>query len=176
MLVSSATLVLFGGILTSASGLIERILVARVLSVSAYGEVSTGLAVLGFGSTLGLFGMSQGITRYVSYFEDDHDVRGVWVTGLAVTSVLSILTVLGLVADVEQVNGLFFDRSGSKPLLIAFALCILPYVGLEVGIGGIRGFENTIYRTYVYDLLYPRLRILLVGGGGRYWPGSARSG
>jgi O-antigen/teichoic acid export membrane protein len=163
-LLSSATLVFFGSVLGSVSKLIERIIIARVLTTDAYGEVSLGIAVMSISVTVGLVGLDQGIARYVSRFEDDRDIRGVWVTGLAIAVTLGLLLTAAFVIFLGETHQLLFDQSRSRGLLLIFVAAIPFLIGLKVTVGAIRGLENTIYRTYSYDIVYRGMRILLVGG------------
>ncbi|WP_135536955.1 flippase [Halostella pelagica] len=163
-LLSSATLVFFGSVLGSVSKLVERIFIARVLTTDAYGEVSLGIAVMSISVTVGLVGLDQGIARYVSRFEDDRDVRGVWITGLVIAITLALLLTAALVVFLDETHQLLFDQARSRGLLLVFVAAIPFVVGLKVTVGAIRGLENTIYRTYSYDIIYRGMRILLVVG------------
>lgn len=161
-LLSSAVLVIVGQLLYSASKLAERVVIGRVLSPGAYGEVSIALAVMTLAVTLALVGFRQGVPRYISRFDDPRDIRGAWATGLAIAGVGGILIAAGLLVGADTVVGLLFDRPDAEWLLVLFALTVPFVIGMQVGIGAIRGLENTIYRTYTRDLLYPGLRLLLL--------------
>lgn len=161
-LLSSATLVLFGGILGASAKLVERIVIARVLTLEAYGEVNIALAVMTVGATISLVGFRQGVPRYVSRFDDEADIRGAWLTGLLVTTGVSALTVGVFVLSNARLIDLFFEQETSTQLLLLFVLTIPFKVSLDVGIGAIRGFENTIYKTYAKDLYYRGSRIVFL--------------
>ena len=170
-LLSSATLVLVGQILYSASKLGERVVIARVLTPEAYGEVSIGLAVMMIASTVALVGLRQGVPRFISRYDDPRDIRGAWVTGLVIGGVLGVVIAVALAFEAEILIELIFEDADSVALLALFALAIPFVIGMEVGVGAIRGLENTIYRTYTRDLLYPGVRLVvlvvfLIGGAG----------
>lgn len=162
VLVSSATLVIVGQVLYSVSKLVERIVIARFLSPEAYGEVDIGLALVTLATTVGLVGLRQGVPRYMSRFDDPRDKRGVWVTGLAIAGVLGVVLAGVLLVNVSAVTGLFLEEPDNERLLVVFVLAVPFVIGLQVGIGAIRGLENTRYRTYTRDLLYPGLRLLVI--------------
>lgn len=177
-LLSSAGLVLIGGLVSSVSLLVERIIVGRLLSVNAYGEVSIGIALLSIGVTLSLVGFSQGVPRYISRFDAPDRKRGVWVAGIAFTGTVALVLVVMLYPNVETVSALFFESVESERLIRLFVLCIPLVVALEIGIGAIRGLENTTFKLYIEDLLYPGMRILilvvlLLAGVGLTAPGYA---
>lgn len=158
-LLSSAVLILVGQILYSASKLVERILLTRALTPDAYGEVSIAIAVMSIGSTVALLGLSQGVPRFVSRFDDLRDVRGAWVTGLLITGAFGLVLSAALILRSGALAGLLFEGPDSVPLLILFALALPFVIGMRMGVGVIRGMENTRYRTYTRDLLYPGLRL-----------------
>ncbi|WP_424020000.1 flippase (plasmid) [Halorientalis pallida] len=164
-LFSSASLVLAGTIFASVSKLVERVVVARWLSAGAFGEVSLALAVVQFGVTFGLLGLNKGIPRFVSRYEADRDVRGVWLSGLVITGVVSVLVAaVAFVFDIGVVTDPFFERSSSDTLLRLYLLGLPFVIGMTVAIGTIRGLEHTIYKTYTQDLCYPVARIVLLVG------------
>lgn len=161
-LVTSASLVLVGSIVGSLSKLIEQIIIARSLTPRAYGDVSIALAMLTIGTTISLIGFNQGIPRYVSRFTSDQDIRGTWITGLVISILFAAVIVIALIVNIELIVDTFFETDSSKHFAVLFVLSIPFVVGLEIGIGSIRGLENTLYRTYVRDLFYPGGRILLM--------------
>ncbi|MFD1588330.1 flippase [Halorientalis brevis] len=158
-LLSSASLILVGQLLFSVSKLGERIIIAQMLTPQAYGEVSIGLAVVMISTTVALVGLRQGVPRYISRYDDARDIRGAWVTGILIAGVIGSVVAIGLAVETETVVGLLFEQADSTGLLFLFAVAIPFVIGMQVGIGAIRGFENTLYRTYTRDLLYPGLRI-----------------
>ena len=108
-LASSASLMLIGGMLGSSSKLIERFVITRVLEPGAYGEVVLGLSVLALSTTLTALRLNQGIARYMSRFDDKSDVRGLWLTGLALGVSVSLLLTLFLLTNGRTVVALIFD-------------------------------------------------------------------
>jgi O-antigen/teichoic acid export membrane protein len=163
-LASSATLVAFGSLLYSMSNLVERVVIARFLSVDAYGQVAIGLTVLSLGMTAALLGFGQGVPRYMSRLDDEADVRGAWVTGLAIAGGMAVVVAGGLFIAAEPLSGLLLGENPDPDLLRLFALAVPFVVVLEIGVGAVRGMENTRFRTYARDLLYPGVRLgLLVG-------------
>ena len=161
-LLSSASLVIVGTLFASVSKLIERVIIGRTLAVDAYGEVSIGIAVLTVVSYVALLGFGQGVPRYMSRFDDEAHVRGAWLTGLVLAVTGGVALAAIIVAMTPVLTTRLFQDPSSAPLLTLFAVTIPLSVGFHVGIGGVRGMENTRYRTYVQDLLYPLTRIGLL--------------
>lgn len=163
-LLSSAGLIFVGGVFGSLSKLVERIVIARSISVDAYGDVSVALAVTTLSVTLATIGFTQGIPRYMSRFDEESNVRGAWITGFVVAGSFALIITSVLFFQLDLLAEFLLDLPEARQLLLPFILGIPLIVSFKIGISGIRGLENTVYRTYARDLFYPLLRILLVGG------------
>ena len=112
--VSSASLVLVGSLLGSSSKLVERVIIARFLPPGSYGEVSLGIAVMSLGLTFGIAGFDQGIPRFMSRFEDERDKRGTWLTGLALSGIVTLVVTALLLTRLEWVTSIVFDNDASR--------------------------------------------------------------
>ncbi|KTG07827.1 polysaccharide biosynthesis protein [Haloprofundus marisrubri] len=163
-LLSSASLVIVGGLVGSTGKLAERVIIGRELSPADYGEVSIGLAVLTFVTTLSLVGFTQGVPRYLSRYESDEERRGVWVSGIVLAGAIAVVVGAGVFASAGFLTENLLDNADSVRLIQLFGLAVPFVVGMQIGVGAIRGHENTVYKTYVQDLLYPIGRIVLIFG------------
>ncbi|WP_126663205.1 flippase [Haloterrigena salifodinae] len=162
-LLSSATLILIGTVLSSVSGLVERVIIGRVLGPSEYGTVSICLAIVTLAATTSMFGLTQGVPRYMSRFDSISKRRGVWASGMLIATLLSIVVTSSLFVFAEELSVILLDGTEYTTLLRIFLLTIPFLTALKMAVSGIRGEENTIYRTYSHDLLYPLARIGLLG-------------
>ncbi|WP_224271142.1 flippase [Haloprofundus salinisoli] len=161
-LLSSASLVIVGGLVGATGRLAERVIIGRVLSPADYGEVSIGLAMLTFVTTLSLVGFTQGVPRYLSRYESDEQRRGVWVSGIVFAGLVGVVAGAAVFASAGFLTENLLDEADSVRLVQLFAVAVPFVVGMQIGVGAIRGHENTIYKTYVQDLLYPVGRIVLI--------------
>lgn len=161
-LLSSAVLVILGGVASSAANLAERVVIGRLLSPSAYGEVSIGIALLTFTLMIALAGCEQGVSRFIPRYDDVEDQRGVWVSGLAVTVSLSILIGAVLFVAAEPIAAQLFETDAAV-LLVQFIAISLPFiVSFRIAVAGIRGYENTVYKTILQSFLDPFLRTAMI--------------
>ena len=161
-LLSSAALVMVGGIVASVAKLGERVVIGRLLSPEAYGEVSVGLALLTFAVTFALAGTTQGVSRFVPRYEERPDQRGVWVSGLLVAGTLALVGSLALFLAAEPIAATFFETAEAVTFVRLLALALPFTVGFRIAVAGIRGYENTLFRTVAEDLVDPFLRIGLI--------------
>ncbi len=152
-----------GQVFYSASQLIERVVVARLLTTDAYGEVSIGLAILTFVTTIGLVGLRDGVPRFMSRYDDDANERGALVAGLVIASVVTIALTIVLLFASGLVSNLLFDRPDSE-LQWPCSCSVSLYRRTRTRRRGHSGRENTLYRTYTRDLLYPTARLLFLAG------------
>ncbi|AGB17094.1 membrane protein involved in the export of O-antigen and teichoic acid [Halovivax ruber XH-70] len=161
-LLSSAALVVAGGIVGSVAKLGERVVIGRLLSPDAYGEVSIGLALLTFAATFAIAGCTQGVSRFVPRYTDPADRRGVWVSGLLVAETLALALAAFLFVGAEGFAVRLFETDAAVPFLRVLAIALPVVVGFQIAVAAIRGFENTVYRTVIRDLLDPALRTGLI--------------
>lgn len=161
-LLSSAALVMVGGIVASAAKLGERVVVGRLLSPETYGEVSIGIALFTFATTFALAGCTQGVSRFVPRYDDAEDRRGVWVSGLAVTLSLALAFAAAMFLSAEFLAEQLFEAEVAVTYVRLLAVALPFVVGFRVAIAGVRGHENTVYYTAAHDLLDPLLRIGLI--------------
>lgn len=161
-LLASAGIVTAGKLIGSFTTLGERIIVARLLTPAAYGEVSIGIALLSFGTTIAIVGFSQGVPRYVSRFDSVANKRGAWVSGMVVAGGLALLLTAVLYLNAGLLTETLFSEADSTAMLLLFILALPFVIGMNVTVGAIRGFGNTVYKAYAQDLAYPLLRIVLL--------------
>lgn len=161
-LLSSATLMLVLGSLGSVARLVEKIVIGRSLGPEAFGEVDISFAMMTIAATVALLGLRGGIPRFMTRFEDPADVRGAWVAGSAIAVTFTAVITVVLFMNAERLAETFLDPSPPRELIVVFILTLPFVVGLELVVAGIRGRENTIYRTYARDLLYNGLRLGLI--------------
>ena len=121
------------------------------------------MAVLSTGSTLAAIGLTQAVPRFASRYDDPADLRGTWLTGLVVACGLATVTAAVLLAAVDGLSAALLD-SGATSLLVPFLAAIPFYVAMKIGLAAIRGHENTVYKVYVGDLLFPLSRVGLAVG------------
>lgn len=161
-LLSSATLVFAGTVIGSSSMLLERILVGRLLSPDAYGEFSIAIAIFTLGSTLGAAGFTQGVPRFMARFEDRRDIRGAWLTGLLFSLTFSIVIASILLLASPVIVPYLFESPESTLLFQLFVITIPLYVCFKIGVGAIRGEENTQFKVLTQNISYPLIRLLLI--------------
>lgn len=161
-LLSSTALIFAGVLLSSGATLVERAVIGRAFSVELYGEFSLGLTVMTLFTSVTLVGVTQGVTRYMSRFDDERDVRGVVWSGALIVFVVSSVVSAVIYLRIETITSLFFEGTDSTALLRLFVLAIPISTVVTIGVSGIRGLENTRYKIYAEDVFHSGSRIVLL--------------
>jgi O-antigen/teichoic acid export membrane protein len=119
---------------------------------------------MGITTTFALLGLNQGITHFMSKFDNTVEERGAVMTGLLVALGTTIFATVVLLVGAEWLATLLFDPGTPADLMILFVLAVPFVVLMQICIGGIRGRENTRYKIYAENLVYPGLRLGLIAG------------
>lgn len=161
-LVSSAALIFVGTIFSSVSGLVERIVIGRFLGPEEYGVVSVCIAVVMLATTGCMLGLSQGIPRYIPRFNDKSDMRGIWASGAVSVTILSLIISGLLILFSNPISDMVLSSGPRVETFVVFSLSIPFIVLFKIAVSAIRGLENTRFRIYTQDLIYPITRILIL--------------
>lgn len=143
---------------------VAKILVARFLGPDSYGLLNLAFGIFNIIAVIALFGLSIGVTRYVSFYTGKDDwsrVNSTIISGrrlvIGSSFVASILLILcaGLISRL-------FDEPNLKNLIIVFALS-LPFFMLGVFyMGVLRGFKKVRYAILSRELFNKGVRVLFI--------------
>ena len=140
---------------------VAQVIAARYLSVSDFGGLTAGTALLDIGAIVAGLGLASGLTRYLPRVAKDEKrmLAGVTVAVTAVTS-LALGVVVALAAPF--IASEVFGNSAVTPSIRIFGAAIPFATLLNVAVGGIRGQELSFYRVVVKNIVHPIGRITLV--------------
>jgi O-antigen/teichoic acid export membrane protein len=141
--------------------LVAQILAARYLSVSDFGGITTGTALLDIGSIIGGLGLASGLTRYLPRV-DDKEKRSLATAAVVVTAVVSFALGATVTLNASSIAREVFGDSSVASSIRIFGAAIPFAALLNVSIGGIRGEKQSLYRVYVKNLVHPVARVVLV--------------
>ena len=161
-LLSGTTVVLVANVVGSSAKLVERVILGRMLSPTAYGDVSVGLALLSFGSVIALGGFTESIPRFVPRFDQSALQRGIWLVGIVVTGGFTGVMLLAVYLLEPTLVERLFEGAYGRSLLWLFMLSIPAVVATRVTAAAIRGHGNAVFFELVEDLAYPIVRISLL--------------
>lgn len=176
---SSLATVFSGGVLVSAGtvvglalGFLTQVVMARLLTQEAYGNVVLTIAIVNAVGIIAQLGLDDGVMRLFPQFEDDPGkARGI------TRAVLGLSTLSGLVAgtcvfvSAPAIARLAFENPSLMPLIRIAAIGV-PFITVgTVSVALARGARDARARAYIDHLAQPILRfgfiaILLFGGFG----------
>lgn len=158
----SALLIFFGTAFGSVLNYLTRVLIGRFYGPSGYGVISIGLVVLSAAATASLLGMRQGIARWISYYyEDRNKIKAVMISALKIGVPVSILISYLFFVFSRRIS-VFLGEPSLMPVFKIFCLAVPFYALLDIFVAGIRGLQNSRYKVYTYDLIWPALKLILV--------------
>ncbi len=140
-----------------------RVIVARI-GTEQYGLISLGIAVVGIFVTISLFGMNEGVLRYVSYYkgkEDKAKIKGIILTTFKITTALSLVTAILLFVFAEWISITIFHNPQLTPILKLFAIIIPFNVIREIFLSIARAFKKVEYEVYSKNIIENITKVLL---------------
>lgn len=160
-ILKGAGVVYTGLVLNMLLAFLAQRFAAVYLTISGFGGLTTGTALLNVGGILAGLGLSTGLTRYLPRVDEDAR-RPLAVYAAAVTIPLGVaLGGLTVVFADEIAARVFGDPSVAVSILVFGAA--IPFAALfNLAVGGIRGQKISRYRVYVRNLLHPSARFGLI--------------
>ncbi|TKX86269.1 hypothetical protein EXE43_09335 [Halorubrum sp. SS5] len=159
--IKGAGVVYIGLFLELLIAFVAQVLAAQYLSVSGFGGLTTGTALLDIGSIVAGLGLAGGLTRYLPRIEREQK-RSLVTTAVGISLANSLL-IGGLVTLGAPLiaTEIFGDPSVTVSIRI-FGAAIPFSALLNIGIGGIRGEKESLYQVYVKNISQPLIRFFLV--------------
>lgn len=160
-IVKGAGIIYTGLILEVVISFVAQVLAANFLSVSDFGGVKTGEAVLKLGVILSALGLNGGLIRFLPRVGNTEKRI------LARTAYLISVPVGILIGGVLALNAKFiaveiFGDPNVVSSIRIFAIAIPFGTAMSVALGGIRGQQRASYRVYLKNVIRPIVRIGLV--------------
>ncbi len=162
--ISKGTLIfLIGLFLAKLLGYIFRIVVARI-GANEYGLFSIALAVIGVFTAIAVFGMDNGVLRYIAYYREKKDfprLKGVLFGALKVTSLLSVIFMVLIIVFADRVAEAMFHNASLAIILKILALMLTFDSVRSIFLYATRAFKQIKYETYAKGLIEGILKVLL---------------
>ncbi|SFS06561.1 Membrane protein involved in the export of O-antigen and teichoic acid [Halomicrobium zhouii] len=162
-IVKGASIVYVGLFLELLIAFVAQVIAARYLSVSEFGGLTAGTALLDIGSILAGLGLASGLTRYLPRIGDE-EKRMLASTTIVITFVTSVLLGTVVTLNASFIASEIFGNPEVTVSIRTFGAAIPFAALLNVSVGGIRGQERSLYRVYVKNIIHPVTRFVLVIG------------
>ena len=161
-LVKGAGVVYTGLLVEVLLAFFAQLLAARYLSLSGFGGLTTGTALVNVGAVVGTIGMGEGLIRYLPRVDSDEERR--FITWVAYLIVVPVSVLLGVVVALNAgfiATTIFGDPSVTVSIRI-FGLAIPFGAVVSLSVNGIRGRKRSRERVYVENFVRPIARFALV--------------
>jgi len=169
--IDSLATVFSGGALVSAAkvvslgfGFLTQLVMARLLTETAYGQVVLTLAVVSIAGLVAKLGLDDGISRELPHHEDDPAAaRGVIRAGLVIVSFSGLVVGIGVFLAAPTLANQIFKKPSLAPL-IRIAAVGIPFMALsQIAISLARGARDARVQAYVGQLFNPATRLVFIG-------------
>lgn len=160
-IVKGASVVYVGLFAELLIAFLAQILAARYLSVSDFGGLTTGTALLDVGSIVAGLGFGSGLTRYLPRI-DEEEKRTLVATVLLLTGVISFSIGAIITLNASFIAGKILGDTSVAASIRIFGAAIPFAALLNIAVGGIRGQKESLPRVYIKNLAHPLARISLV--------------
>jgi len=160
--VKGAGIVYLGLVAEVFIAFLAQLIAARFLSLSGFGGITTGTALLNVGAILAGLGFGPGLTRYLPRLED-FEKTALTLFSYLVTIPLSLLLGAAVALNAGVIASQVFNDPSVTGSIRIFGAFIPASAVLSLAIGGIRGQKAARYRMYIENFLRPILRFVLVG-------------
>jgi O-antigen/teichoic acid export membrane protein len=138
-LFKSGTFLFVGQVFELAISFIAALIIARYLGPTGYGAIAIGVAIVNGALSFLLLGLSGGIARYLPWYDDIRDQRGVVISAFHVTLPVSIAAALALFFGADFVATSLLGDPDISPVLQVFAVAIPFAVVRELSLGVMKG-------------------------------------
>lgn len=148
----------------------SKILIARYLGPSNYGNIALGVTILTMITVIVILGLDIGISRFLPRFDSYNTKRGVLISGFQIGIISSVIAAGIVVVFAGSIANLLQIPS-AEGIIRVIGYTIPFFTAFRLSMGGIRGSERTLPRLYVQHFGFPLLRLFLylgviaLGGG-----------
>jgi O-antigen/teichoic acid export membrane protein len=161
-LVKGSGFIFLGFVLENGLAFVAKILMARLLGKTNFGEVSIGIILAANVSTVFVLGLHTGVARYLPRYDDPAKRKGVLVSAFRIVVPVILLVGALLYLLAEPIASHVVRDTSVAPLIRVFALAT-PFAALmKLAIGAIQGSKRSLPKVYVRNIVQPVSRFVLI--------------
>jgi O-antigen/teichoic acid export membrane protein len=139
-----------------------KLLMARLLGKTDYGSVSIGIVLAANISTILLFGLNTGVSRYLPRVDDVAVERGLIYTAFVYTVPLATVVGILIYLFAEPIATIAFSDPSVTTTVAIFGIAIPFAVLMKLGIGIIRGKKLALPKALVRQFVQPISRFVFI--------------
>lgn len=159
VLLKGGSIVFVGFVLQTGLGFATKYLVATNLGPAGYGAIRVGAILLTFSSMIALLGIDTGIGRYLPRYEDNAKQRSVFLSGLRIVTVSSVVMGGAIAIFAGQIATLL-GNSGFEPVVRIFGLATPLVVCMKIAVGSAQGLKRAVPKVAIQSVTFPVVRFV----------------
>lgn len=162
--IKGAGISFIGQVLSTGLKYLTQAALAWIYGAEAFGFYTLGLVIYQFCDLIARMGLELGAVRYVSIHHNSADsskLKGVLLSILGLPLVLGFLLGITLFYSANTIAIDLFQKPELAIVLRLFALAIPVGASMTTGLFATTGFQTTLYRVIVFDLIVPLTNLLL---------------
>ncbi|MUV90047.1 oligosaccharide flippase family protein [Halapricum sp. CBA1109] len=161
-LVKGSGIIFAGFVLENGLAFVTKVLMARLLGKTGFGELSIGIILAANVSTIFVLGLNTGVARYLPRYDDPAKRRGVLVSAFRV--VVPVVVVVGalIVVFAEPIARIVVRDPSVAPVIRVFGLATPLAAIMKLAVGAIQGIKDSTPKVYVRNIVQPMSRSALV--------------
>jgi O-antigen/teichoic acid export membrane protein len=164
-LAKSSIIVFFGLVLSKIFTYLYRIIIARSYGPEVYGFFSLSLMVVGWFTVFSLFGLGEGVIRYISFYRGKNQQKQIektFIFSITFVTLSSILFGTLLFLFSPFIANTFFHSPDLIPFLRIFSFIVPLHAISHILSGTLRAFENISAHSFLTNIFQPFIRVLFL--------------
>ncbi|MBW2985801.1 flippase [Candidatus Woesearchaeota archaeon] len=164
--VRGAGIIFVGTFLAYILNFVYRIVLTRYLGPSDYGLIALGQMVLSLGLIISLFGVKEGLMRYVAFYRGKADpsrIKGIFWAAVRIGFPIALVMTVLLVIFSKQIAIGWFHTEKFIPVLKIFALALPIYVLFRLVNSFFLAYKKPEYKQLVENIFTYAINLILVG-------------
>lgn len=158
-LLKGGSIVFIGFVVQTGLGFATKYLVATNLGPAGYGAIQVGAVLLTFSSMIALLGIHTGIGRYLPRYEDSAKRQSVFVSGLRIVTVSSVV-LGGAIAMFAGQIAVVLGTPGIESVVRIFGLATPLVVCMKMAIGSAQGLKRAVPKAAIQYVTFPVVRFV----------------
>lgn len=158
-LLKGGSIVFVGFVVQTGLGFGTKYLVATNLGPAGYGAIRVGEILLTFSSMIALLGIHTGIGRYLPRYEDSVKRRSVFLSGLRIVTVSSVVLGGAIAMFAGQIAAVL-GAPGIESVVRIFGLATPLVVCMKIAIGSAQGLKKAVPKAAIQYVTFPVVRFV----------------
>jgi len=154
-IVRGAGIIFFGTMFAYLTNFVYRLIISRYLGPADYGLIALGQMILNIGLIFAMFGLEEGIIRYVAYYKGQKklaEVKGILYSALKISLPIAIIICVSLIFFSNIISNRLFNNPKFQLVLIVFSVILPLNVSLRLICSFFLALKKVEYSELILDI------------------------